>query len=396
MGPSTGESRRVIVGAQFPDFASAGGARLPAVSNPVIPDYAGGSLLNLVADLERRLRGVAESPGLRSDLASAIPDGETYVLVVLDGLGAGQLDHEAAEPLRRHLVATIDAPFPTTTTVSLATIATGRPPAQHGLIGYQLWLPELGHVVNTIKWTTLWGEPLDYDTEALLPGPNLWERLRHDGCEPITVQPAGFERSPLSRALYRGCRFEPVVGIDDWIEAVIGLAAEPGRLILAYLPHVDFAAHSYGQGSVQYRTALRAVGDAWDRVVRGLPPTASAVATADHGHIDFPESRRAEIPRRLQDGLILYGDPRVVQVKGDGARLAAELPATWAGIDEIRHWWGHGPAHPAFADRAPDGALVADDGWVLLHRHSDKRLIGNHGGLTDEERLVPLLVPPGP
>lgn len=359
---------------------------------PVIPDYAGGSLLNLVAELEHRLRGGAESPGLGEGHSEVIPDAETYVLVVFDGLGAHQLEQEVAAPLRRHLAGTIDAPFPTTTTVSLATIATGRPPSQHGLIGYQMWLPELGHVVNTIKWTTLWGDPLRFDTTRFLPEPNLWERLRAAGCEPITVQPVTFERSPLSRALYRGCRFEPISSIADWVQTIADLAAEPGRLIFAYLPHIDFAAHSYGQGSVEYRTALTAMADAWDRLLRVMPSSASLIATADHGHIDFPEERRAMIPRERHEGLILYGDPRVMLVRGDGAPLAAELPATWVAIDDMRSWWGHGPVHPAFDERAPDGALIADDGWVLLHRYSDTRLIGNHGGLADEERLVPLLI----
>jgi hypothetical protein len=35
---------------------------------------------------------------------------------------------------------------------------------------------------------------------------------------------------------------------------------------------------------------------------------------------------------------------------------------------------------------------VAHDGHLLLHRFSDERLIGNHGGLADAERVVPVLV----
>ncbi|NIR38997.1 MAG: alkaline phosphatase family protein, partial [Actinobacteria bacterium] len=62
--------------------------------------------------------------------------------VLFDGLGDGQLHHPAAAALAASRRAAIDAPFPTTTTVSLATIATGRSPAEHGLLGYQLWIPE--------------------------------------------------------------------------------------------------------------------------------------------------------------------------------------------------------------------------------------------------------------
>lgn len=362
------------------------------MSAPTIPDYAGRSLVNLVAELEQRLRGSAESPGLTTPLAASIPTAETYVLVLFDGLGAGQLDHPAAAGLSTDLVAAIDAPFPTTTTVSLASVATGRPPSQHGLLGYQLWLPEAGAVVNTIKWTTLWGDAIDVATGGFLPAPNLWERLRAAGCEPITVQPGNFTGTPLSSVMYRGCRFEGAYSIPEWVDAVVTLAGQPGRLIFAYLPHVDFAAHVAGQGSVEYRDAVTAVTRAWTQLTRRLPVGAVAVGTADHGHADFPDGRRVKIPKQAHEQRRFFGDARVVFVRGEGASLAAELPATWRTVDDMRHWWGHGPAHPEFDNRAPDGVLVADDGYVILHRRSDDRLVGNHGGLTDAERLVPLAV----
>ena len=53
-------------------------------------------------------------------------------------------------------------------------------------------LPELEVVTNTIHWTTLWGELLDYNLETFLPTPNVAERLAASGTEVITIQPANF------------------------------------------------------------------------------------------------------------------------------------------------------------------------------------------------------------
>jgi hypothetical protein len=36
--------------------------------------------------------------------------------------------------------------------------------------------------------------------------------------------------------------------------------------------------------------------------------------------------------------------------------------------------------------------LIAEEGHIVLHRHSDKRMIGRHGGLSDAERLIPLML----
>lgn len=356
--------------------------------------------MNLMAEVEVRLGGSAPAPRLHAALSATIPDATTYVLVVMDGLGARQLDHPAADAIREDQQAVIDAPFPTTTTVSLATIATGLPPSQHGLLGYQLHLPETidpgdprkASVVNTIKWTRLWGAPVDLDTSSFLPRPNLWERLLQIGVEPVTVQPANFAGSPLTRMLYRGCRFEPAYTTSDVIDATVQLAAIPGRLIVTYLPQVDFAAHVHGQQDPAYDAAVSLVDGLWSSIRSRLPGHATLLGTADHGHVDFPAERQITLPRTPQKRLVLYGDSRVMFVKGDGAGLASGMPATWVPAEQMEGWWGPGPAHPSFAGRRPDGALLADDDHVVLHRHSDTRMIGHHGGLTPAERELPLLV----
>jgi hypothetical protein len=327
-------------------------------------------------------------------LSDLVPAGDTYVLVLFDGLGHAQLDHAAAG-LASDNAGHIDAPFPTTTTVSLATVATGLPPSQHGLLGYQLWMPEVEQVVNTIKWTTLWGDPLDIDTATVLPGPNVWERLSALDREPITVQPGHFAGSPLSEALYRGCRYEPVFTVDEVIAATGDLAAVPGRLIFTYVPHVDFAAHVYGQESAEYAESLGVASAIWDGIARRLPAGAVMIGTADHGHVDFPEAQRVRLPKDLEANHTFYGDGRAMFVNGDESPAFAALPATWIPVEQMAEWWGPEPRHEAFAGRAPDGVLLADDDSVLLHSRSDKRLIGQHGGLMDAEREVPLLVAGG-
>lgn len=357
-----------------------------------IPDYDGGSLVNLMAELEHRLIGSAPSPRLHAELGQHIPDASTYVLCLFDGLGAGQLDHPAAGPLRDAMRATIDCVFPATTTVALSVLATGLPPSQHGLLGYQAWIPELEVVANTIHWTTLWGDTLDMDLESFLPTPNLAERLSAAGVEVMTIQPGNFDGTRLTEVLFRGCRFEPVYTISEWVDATVQLAAQPNRLIVAYLPNVDVAAHVAGQQSEDYTQAMSGVATAWETLCNRLPSNAVAIGTADHGHVDFPKDRQFKISKEDHEDRIFFGDGRAMFVKGDGASLAERIPATWVPIDEMIHWWGPEPRHPDLHDRLPDGVLVADDNFLLLHRYSDTRMAGNHGALTDAERLIPLMI----
>lgn len=370
------------------------GARVPTDYRPRVrvPDYAGGSLLNLVAELERRLTGDAPHPGLYAHLTDTIPPAATYVMVLFDGLGDLQLGHAAAAPLLADRVGALDAPFPTTTTVSLATVATGLSPAEHGLLGYQLWLPEAELVVNTIKWITLWGQPIAWNHDSFLPAPNLWERLGAAGKEPITLQPFNFEGTPLSRTLYRGSRFEPWADEHEAVAAAAQLAAEPGRLIFLYVPHVDFAAHVAGQSDPAYEDALRIASGIWEQLGYALPAGAAAVGTADHGHLDVSAPDQFHLTKPDHEDRQFAGDARALFLHGDPGDLADRLPATWFPRSDMQHWWGPGRRHPAFDSRAPDGVFLADAGRSVLHRHADERLIGQHGGLDEAEVRIPLLV----
>ncbi len=356
------------------------------------------SLANLVAELEHRLTGSSPVEPLPPALSAEIPEADTYVLALFDGLGTGQLDHRSAAGLRGSLVGDVAAPFPSTTTVSMATVATGAHPITHGTIGHQMWIPELERVVNVLKWRTPFGEPVEIATTDWLPSHNLWERLRGHGVEAITVQPGQFSTSPLTRALYRGARFEPVYTDGERIDATVQLAAVPNRLVFVYFAEVDFAAHVYGQRSPMYADALGGADRAWTELANRLPSSAVMVGTSDHGHVDFDDSAKTLIRHARYDDLTFYGDPRALYVRGEmGAieELATETGARQVARSDVRSMLGTGPEHPELDARLPDALLLAPPDRILLPRGMDRRLVGYHGGDTPAERSIPLLVTGG-
>jgi hypothetical protein len=361
----------------------------------IVPDYSGGSLVNLVAELEYRLTGESVSPRLNEELRFEIPTGESYVLVLFDGLGSRQLGHSAARDLASSSRGSIDAPFPYTTTVSLASVATGLPPSQHGILAYQLWMEEVGKVVNTIHMTTRGGEQIDLDFDRILPDPNVWERLKAHGVESISIQPGHFDRTPLTRALYRGAQFQPYWSEEEAVGLAIDAASVPGRLVLVYIPHVDFAAHVSGQASDEYGQAMEIANGVWAALAISLPDSVGLVGTADHGHVDIPEERKIRLPDDAGKERILYGVERAMFIKGDGSALANGIPAEWMPSEALPDLWGPGPMHEGFEARTPDGILFADDGFAVFHTYSNDRLVGYHGGLMPEEREIPLLVRSG-
>ena len=355
------------------------------------PDYSGGGLVNLASELEHRLRGDHVSPLLYPDLAATIPDATTYVLVLFDGLGDLQLSHPEAGPLRKDRKAALDAAFSTQTTVNLSTLATATPPSVHGLVSYLLRFPE--GVVNTIWWFDLEGEQVEIDFAEFLPAPNMPERLGAAGVETFVIQPFGYQGSPLSEVLFRTGTAVPYEDAAQAVPLALEAAAQPGRLVFLYLPHVDAAAHAEGQSSDSYSEMMRLVAGAWTDLVAGLPSHAVAVGTADHGHVDVPPEGRFHVDP--PDGVILHGDSRCVWISGDLAaarRMAADLPVRWVERSEMTGWWGPEPVSGLAAARLPDAALLADEAVALHYPGNDVELAGYHGGLTPQELHIPLLV----
>jgi hypothetical protein len=218
--------------------------------------------------------------------------------------------------------------------------------------------------------------------------------LRAAGIEPITVQPGGFAGSPLSSALYRGCRFEPVWSKSEWIDATSQLASEPGRFVFSYWPDVDVAAHVSGRSSAAYRQAVAGAARLWQRLRErvGRP----LVGTADHGHLDYRESGKLLLRDQSMDSLTWFGDSRALMVRGDAGTAGELLSGTGAQLvaaEEFNDWFGSDTdPHPELSERMPDVVALAADGTLLLPRGFDKRLVGYHGGLSRAEVEIPLLI----
>ncbi len=336
-----------------------------------------------------RLTGKAPWTGLAEP--DLIRDGSTYVLALFDGLGVAQLDHPGADVFREARAGTLEAPFPTTTSVSKATIASGLPPSRHGLTAHLAWMEDIGMVVNTLKWVTLTGEHVDYPYEDLIPGPNLWERLRVAGIEPIVVEPGAFANSPLSRVLFRGARFEGIWDEHELVEATVQLSGQPGRLVIPYVPEVDFAAHVYGLESAEFSRAMGLAVAVWEKLADRLGPEVVLLGTADHGLAAFSESQKLLIRNPKYDSLRFAGDPRGVQLWGDPdlmEELAEEASGTLVDPADLI---GPGPTRQARA-RLGQRVLLPPDDLVILPPGFDKRLSAYHGGLSRAEVEIPLLV----
>jgi hypothetical protein len=246
-------------------------------------------------------------------------------------------------------------------------------------------------VVNTLKWVTLTGEPVDYPYSSLLPTPNLWERLRASGVEPIVVEPGAFLGSPLSRVLFRGARFEGVWDLEELVEATVQLAAQPGRLVVPYMAEVDFAGHVFGLESTQFSEAVRMASNVWESMASRMPPGAVLLGTADHGLVGIEESEKILVRDDRYQGLRFAGDPRGVQLWGDKGLMEDLASETGGMLVDPKMLIGPEPTGRALT-RIGERVLLPPVDRVILPPGFDKRLRAYHGGLSRAEVEIPLLV----
>jgi hypothetical protein len=366
---------------------------------PVLPNYGEGSLADLACSVLASLGIRKEANPLR------LPRAQRVCLLVVDGLGWELLrDHPAAAPFLSELALTarpLTAGFPATTVTSLASLGTGRPPGQHGLLGYQVAVPGRGFLLNGLRWHP------DVDPRQWQPAPTIYERAVAAGLRAYRVGSSRLEKTGLSQAAMRGNGYRPADSLGGLVhQAAAALRGIDRGLVTVYHPDLDSTGHAFGCQSDAWRYQLGHVDKLAEQLAGTLPDQTALYVTADHGMVDVPAEERvdADTTPGMRDGVaLLGGEPRarhVYTVPG----AASDVLATWREILGERAWvlpreeaiaanW-FGPVGDAMADRigdvvaAPCGScgIVASAAEPL-----ESSLIGMHGSLTASDQYVPLL-----
>jgi Type I phosphodiesterase / nucleotide pyrophosphatase len=370
---------------------------------PTLPRYAESSLDALATSMLASL-GV---PGEPNPLQ--LPDAERVCLLLVDGLGWELLSaHPAAAPFLSELAMTaapLTAGFPATTATSLGTLGTGRPPGQHGLLGYQVAIPGSGKLLNALRWDA------SVDPVSWQPGTTIFERAAAAGVAAFRAAPGAFRKSGLSAAAMRGAEFLAADTLGALVSrSAAALAGTSPALAMVYYGDLDATGHVLGCTSDAWRYQLAHVDRLAEQLSAAVPHGTALYITADHGMTDVPRADRIDVDAMsdLRDGVaLLGGEPRARHLYcRPGA--AGDVLRTWAEVLGDRAWvaskeqaiadgW-FGPVDGAISARIGD-VLVAPSGPAAVvatkAEPRESALAGMHGSLTQADQLVPLLAVPG-
>jgi hypothetical protein len=380
-----------------------------------LPDYQGGSLVNLMASLQEGLGGAAHACRTLELLpAETVAAHRQVLLWVIDGLGYNYLRaHPQAIQLNRCLSGGMSSVYPPTTATAVTTLLTGDAPQQHGLTGWHMYFRELGAVLAVLPGRPRYGGvglgAAGIDTRALLGHVAFADRIGVDAC---TVSPASIARSDFNLAHLGRARLTEYTGLEGLLDAVTATLRQDGcRFVHAYWPELDSIGHHHGIHSAAARHHLLQLDRAFAQLLEQLRGTDTLVIVcADHGQIDTTPASRIDLVAHpaLREllALPLCGEPRSVYcylrpgceqdfdryVATELAGAARAFPAAQL-LDE--HWFGPGTPHPELARRIGDRVLLMESNHVLRDRLPQEQhveLVGVHGGLSTDELRVPLIV----
>ncbi len=372
-------------GRLYPDAMTSSSA---AAGVPLIPDYAGPCVTNLVpALLAHRDIGQGWIP-------DEVLDARRVVLLVLDGLGAEQLAdrREHAPTLHTMTPGRIVTVAPSTTSSALTSIATGVPPGEHGIVGYKLWTG--GEVVNTLRWSSARGDVSDrVDPLDIQPvEPFL-------GTAPPVVSAREFATSSFTAAHLRGSAYRGFA-LPSSLPVEVRAALDGGaRFVYAYYDGIDKVAHITGLGA-HYDAELGHVDRLVGALLDALPAGVALVVSADHGQVQVGDNLTQLAPEVLANTQVISGEPRFVWLHARGGRsgdlLAAALDHhgdhAWVrSVEQVldERWLGD-VTPPARARLGDVAVVVCGDGALVDGASPGPLLQSRHGSLTPAEMVVPL------
>lgn len=377
---------------------------------PARPNYQGKGIVNLMSSISNTLGHDNPYPLLNSDSSLDLVDSENIVLLIVDGLGFNYLRDKGSNTLMlKHLKDELTSVFLPSTGSAISTFFTGLAPQQHAITGWYVHLPEYGIVTRILPFTTV----LD------------WNVLGTDISNVIDAKPISSHGEmkqfivvgeEIVDSVYTKYMTPDAIGLgysemDDFFEQ-IQRAIDSSRksFVHAYWPQFDSVAHILGVESPEANESFQSFDNALQRFVEAIEGTRTKLLiTADHGFNDVPSENTIytnEHPKLMEClTLPLCGDTRTAFCYVRPARIhdfekyiannlhdACTLKKSQELVND--GWFGLFDPSPRLLGRVGDYTLLLNDNHAIVNSFpgfGPLVMKGHHGGLTDEEMMVPLI-----
>lgn len=381
------------------------------------PQYMGNSLVNLMSSIKQHFGNRIFYPPLEIFPIKEFVGINNICLLLIDGMGYNFLEKYGKKTtLYKHLRGKYTSVFPSTTAAAATTIYTGVAPLNHAVLGWFTYLRELG-VISTILPLFTRGLKTphinhDITAESIFQMNSFFSDLNAKG---FVLIPKSLVNSSYNKVFSAGASqigFNNLKELFQFSNNI--LKNSPGKKYLFdYWPELDEIGHIYGINSEKainhFNEIDREFGNFCDQISQQVS-SVKIIVTADHGLIDTtPQStlildQFPELYSMLT--LPLCAEPRTVFCFVRPSKTEAfEKYITKHFADYCymlrnqefldQKYLGCYEPHKKLFDRLGDYILLMKDNYILkdqLLGEKRKDLIGNHGGNSEDEMYIPLII----
>ncbi|MFH0979176.1 MAG: alkaline phosphatase family protein [Candidatus Woesearchaeota archaeon] len=379
----------------------------------MLPDYKGGSIVNLMSSISRALGARSSYQPLKGLPPKELTGFRNIVLIVVDGLGYEYLASIGRKTvLASYLRGHITTVFPATTTAAITTFATGLAPQEHGLTGWFMHAKELGTVIIPLQFSPRLGpvslSSFGVDPKIFFDQKPIFPRLKADS---YVITTMGIDSTDYNTALFghpKKLLYNSLPNFFSQISRAVHLSNRR-KFVYAYWPDFDLICHAKGTKSRELKDHLFYFDRQFALFLRSMKDSL-VIVTADHGMIDVPSKNLLQLRDhpKLQETLTLplcgearcpfcYVHPHKARqferyVRTKLARFCSLHKSSELVAKQV---FGIRKPHPKLYDRIGDYVLLMKDGFALKDSLLSRKRYshpGRHGGVSSHEMLVPLIV----
>jgi len=371
--------------------------------NIIYPDYKN-SILNITNSILNRY-GAKPYYSTLSVLDKVLEKNhKNTVVIIMDGMGDDMLKNNLSESsfLRSNQRGTLTSVFPSSTVPATTAYYSGLSPLEHSWLGWSLYFKEFARYIDIYpECDTHTKEKVNRSFLDYVRYESTDKKMR--GIENYFVCPSGIIQDYVIQ--------KPVgVGsVEEMFDTICRLCNAPNeKYILAYWFWPDYEMHEYGCYAASVRDFMKNTDNQIKLMCEQIQDSV-IIVSADHGLIDVNERIPLDEIPEITECLIMppFIESRAMTffVKPDMKQafeqrfnhLFSEDYSLFSKEDVLdRNLLGTGTAHPKALDFLGD-FLACAIGERYFSYETDLSVPAHnyaalHGGLTEKEMIVPLIV----
>ncbi|MBR9683229.1 alkaline phosphatase family protein [Candidatus Woesearchaeota archaeon] len=382
-----------------------------------LPDYQGKSIVNLMSSISHSFGKKHSYTKLKSLNSTELKKFKNIVLIVVDGLGYNYLKKQKDSFLLKNLKTSMTSTFLSTTACANTAFSVGYPPQQHALTGWDINLKETGTITTILPFVPIFGrESLSKSNFKMNQIMDI--KSFHKGFEGkcFTLIGRKISNSPFTNYVSSNTTIIPTKTYKNTFTKLRKLVTKKStgrRFIHAYLPELDHLAHQEGINSKGVNKIFWDLDKRIKKLAQSIKGTnTKLIVVADHGLIDATPNTEIWVENipGLKECLTipLAGEPRVRDcfVRPSKVKDFEKIVKTkmskccWCfkGEQLIKdNFYGLGKPNKKLIDRVGDYVLIMKDNYILRDKLANYGKppnfhAGKHGGVSDDEMIVPLVV----